>query len=1579
MATSPVFTEVIDVSFDLASFQQSLDKMVNLVKEAYSQMSGMGIDGNAVLGTSAVAGFNEEIGQLRSALEMLGQDFLSNFTKVQTAVVETAGKSAQSAKAAIEETDAAQTKSIKAQLEGLAQFARSSEQAWEIYKQAAKTALDAGLNPKSLTPGAQASTFSAIREQMPTDADKEAMFRGFTPDTKQWFADYAQYLSKIEASTAEAADQITAEWESAQRKQVGVYEQAQAQMESALGKRTALEIESLARSANANEENAAKFRSLTTSFVGDGLNPKSLSQSAQFQVFNELQKWMETSGALGQETFSKLTGAQQEWFVNYAQGIADMENKTRDFFAEQERLAVEAAEAAEAADQKWMQDRGQLIARAQAEMERALKPKEEDGGLFGGTLGMAQTLIEFQLMMKAIQGVTDLIKAPYEIIKGGIEYLNQTQIKADEIRGVIQDNVKFSGDWEAQLQKVDIAAGAVMRKLQDVAIADHLKLPDLTNSFKTLSNAGGANFVKDMNDMVRLAELFNLAMKASGTSTETTRKLVSEIPKALEGTEAPSSRLLLVLHMSAEEFKKMREQALEQKDLVAQLEERLQPYLQSLGRVQEHHEQIVERLELMKNRWEGLAAAPVMDVLDKAMSGFADWCDKNKDKVNDLAGAIGDAATALVKFLSIPLPGVHSDDGHSLVASAASKIGGAIDNTLAFFDGHKTFDQQEAEQKAAAQAALKKAQNTVNGVNFDTTSVMSEPFTATHKPGDLDADKNGADRLRELHEKFSGEIDGIKNDTQKAIQGVDDLLAKSAIASQDAADQKIAALEAEKQRVNDLIAKYKELASHTGAKGTQVAQFKTRLDNTATQTTGDGGSIDTAEGKAQEAADKDAFERKQQYIRDTLKAYTDLHNAQISLAKASGANEAEVARDIAAINEETYNKNVQLLQNDLDANTADTTKRAHLEQELADMKAVHAVQQQLDSKKVADAEIADAMRSIKEQEAIGMAGVHQHEAAVAQMQENGANGGKLRAENQALAQEYLRVVDAALTEVRALLLASEAKNGETEATRKLRVELAQLTAERQKAQNSVNTANRNSHQLTPIGPATSGGNQKAQIDADTKAVTAAAEKVAEDLAQVLKATMSGDADAIKEHTAALQEDTDSLNAAVAQKQSDQSQQQGAAIDKIFGPGFKDDWDSASTGMQKFEVGLDGAANALKTLPGMLGGVISDFKSGNVLGGIGGAMGAAGGIVSMIPGGQLAGGIMSAVGSIVQSISGLFTSAAKHIAEQIDNEISVINAAYSTGDANLITTLNSLKDERNKAISQLSGQKGGQDELMKILGQLDPEINQLWAQVKQIQETFDQGFNVAQVLSKHSQSLADFLSKWQQLNKQVADYIGAGGSIQTATQMLQDSLQQMKEDATDQLRQGYEGAINDALQLNDLIQQRTVLEKQWAQQVFDAANGDALERRGSAAIDHMQDYSYQKQQYQEQLENLNSQISLTQQKVDAEGKIFDIAKSYSGLLEQSNEQQLLDLQEQIQKWKDIKAIADGITYQNGKYGINPGSSLNLGTGAINIVLGGDIATEDGKVIAKEIADALTQALQTLARYGNGNTLQGQGNY
>lgn len=289
------------------------------------------------------------------------------------------------------------------------------------------------------------------------------------------------------------------------------------------------------------------------------------------------------------------------------------------------------------------------------------------------------------------------------------------------------------------------------------------------------------------------------------------------------------------------------------------------------------------------------------------------------------------------------------------------------------------------------------------------------------------------------------------------------------------------------------------------------------------------------------------------------------------------------------------------------------------------------------------------------------------------------------------------------------------------------------------------------------------------------------------------------------------------------------------------------------------------------------GIMKDL--GGSLGKIGSALG---------PWGEIGGAV---IGGILGGIFGAKRKETENIARRIQNEFNKIVMALNVQQTTLASAITQLQSQRDQAVQQLSGRKGGQDTLNQMLPQMDQQINQLKAQ--QTQLIHDMNAQVA-VLSAPVgfQDLLTSLDSVLQKYKQYKDAASSATDLANANKFLALSLQQLQTQNQETLLTDYSSAVQDAIQLQDLALQYQQAQEQYTTQVYDLMSGGVLTRERTFAQTKLQQLAALKQQHDLQMADMKEQLDAADYKVRAESKIFSLATTRIGL-----ETQLLALQDQ----------------------------------------------------------------------------------
>lgn len=401
-------------------------------------------------------------------------------------------------------------------------------------------------------------------------------------------------------------------------------------------------------------------------------------------------------------------------------------------------------------------------------------------------------------------------------------------------------------------------------------------------------------------------------------------------------------------------------------------------------------------------------------------------------------------------------------------------------------------------------------------------------------------------------------------------------------------------------------------------------------------------------------------------------------------------------------------------------------------------------------------------------------------------------------------------------------------------------------------------------------------------------------------------------------------------------------------------------------------------SAINRIANSIDQVIAGFQQDGVLGGISGGLAAA---AQFIPE-----PITRAVVSIASTVTGvlgrIFTALARRLAEQIRKSVENIVDNLNDGSITLGNAVAALEAQRLRAIQELSGKKGGNKELDKLLPDIERQIKTLVKQQEEVRQSFREELNQ---LRLGNDELADFATKWTEINLRVKEFLGSFKDGEEliraqgeAAEFLSLKLKEIRDDAIDQLAEGERQAIDNALELLDLFEQRKSLiedmtraQEEFNRAFFDAVNGAAIERRQSGAVRQgleaarlKSEFEQQKKQNEERLSNLNREIGLKSQIVSKEREAFNIARDKASLQKRSDELALLDADKLIEKYNTLKGIISGIILNSGgQFAVSPGLLGSVGAGSsitvgdINVVVQSNAPILNPEQVGSEIAEQI----------------------
>jgi hypothetical protein len=367
--------------------------------------------------------------------------------------------------------------------------------------------------------------------------------------------------------------------------------------------------------------------------------------------------------------------------------------------------------------------------------------------------------------------------------------------------------------------------------------------------------------------------------------------------------------------------------------------------------------------------------------------------------------------------------------------------------------------------------------------------------------------------------------------------------------------------------------------------------------------------------------------------------------------------------------------------------------------------------------------------------------------------------------------------------------------------------------------------------------------------------------------------------------------------------------------------------------------------------------------GHLFAGFGGAASGPLAIISSITGGSGGSGgafsfLFGGIGKLFSWIGGLFTSGAKRAARQIQSSFEEIVQAFNYGSLTIGQAIDQLEAQRAEAIRNLSGRKGGRDQLNQLIPEFDSALLELRNRQKAIFEQFD----LKLALLRTGEAFRDVAADVRDVITQYRTYVDAGGDLARANDFLSRSLEQLRTDASHQLQAGEESAIEDALRLNDLLLERQKLLADSAEEERQILSRGVLERQQSVAQQKSAEIEAVRRQRDERLAELDSAIQLQQLKVDTESRVFDLARDRVALETRLIELKAEEFEREAAQLAALKEVVAGIVPgAGGFYTLTPALQQVLNLGDIQIVVGQGATTEQARAVGQAVIEEMLQAL------------------
>lgn len=1191
----------------------------------------------------------------------------------------------------------------------------------------------------------------------------------------------------------------------------------------------------------------------------------------------------------------------------------------------------------------------------------------EAEGLFAKWIrGLQQTFMHltryyfaFTVLTTASRVFADTIGLPFILIRDGVKYIRDNEDAAADLVGVMMQNVAYADNYVDRLAAARKVADELVLLLQDRAAVLGLPEETLRGTVKALLDAGAARGVKNMSEMVRLAELFQLTLRAAGVGALAAQGSVSEISKLMRGNVDASNKFLQGLQLTRAEWEKIRDEGMKHGDLLERLTERAKPFLDQTQLMELTASALVTQFDLLRKRVAQQGSAALFTWLRDGLKSLNQWIKDNHDSlilwIKDFGDTLLAAGQAVYNFFT-------ADVVKFAIGTIVMLIKAAVDEIIILVDGIGTGLKQVwtlAKGVKGGFSGIKQAWEEMNKEGYAWWQRTEQRFANFNKLlGSLtnppEQQKKGLETwvdtffkaignenkiasagqvLKEewdaIKQQFQHQVDEIQNTFEELGQFLDEQVAEEKLSQRQRAENLAQFAEVEKTILQRVLSNYQQEAAKKRKEllddawmtltADQARALERSLDNELEQVNRSIVEAIHRINKRVAAARKQGAAEDQQIIRqnfknslETLKREYDQEAEKIEDLAQFGYydplvklnKEIEVAeKRHAAVMAELLAEEERLRQEGAEKYTAAVNRRLAEEQRWAG---------QVERFSRLRAQLEEEEFNRTQEFSLRMTKAHEDAlAASAEMQDllSGREGytealmelneAKLRGINLS-EQEVARQLTLAAVQGKGIetirQLASQYKDLRNERLQLLAAELAQIRQTPDALYREIRTED---------------WLRRRQPELEKEP------KIRENLRR------------------------DSSGRARAQ----------AAVEQLLGIGFFGAINAASSGLSRFAVGMQGAVNAVHQFSGIIDAWREGYAKGGLLGGMGSMMGLFADALVKLP---VIGKFIPIVSGVFSFIGGLFTKAARNIAEEVQRDFESTLNAYRDGDISLVVAISDLERQRREAIVRLSGKKGGKEELDKLLPEFDRELKQL----RQAQEKFITDFEQSLwALQQHSETLVEVNEKWQQINQQVREYIGAGGDAVKAAEFLSLSLARLRSDALQELSRAEQDAIKDAIALNDLLKQRNQLVDEFKQREFDLINQTALERRQAGSVQRGRELQKLREEHEMALKEIDAEITRTQIKVEKQQQIFDLNLEIEALHRRDEQLALEALDLQIKKLMDLKRIADGIQLGPGGWTAAPGFFTAPGNLEINVTVPPPAPNEDPRSYGEQIADGI----------------------
>ena len=316
------------------------------------------------------------------------------------------------------------------------------------------------------------------------------------------------------------------------------------------------------------------------------------------------------------------------------------------------------------------------------------------------------------------------------------------------------------------------------------------------------------------------------------------------------------------------------------------------------------------------------------------------------------------------------------------------------------------------------------------------------------------------------------------------------------------------------------------------------------------------------------------------------------------------------------------------------------------------------------------------------------------------------------------------------------------------------------------------------------------------------------------------------------------------------------------------------------------------ASLIRSVGGIVSGILQSFgaaDAGGRISGIGSAVGAAGGLLGKfksltgfakaIP---FVGQAIEIFGSVVSFFGARARQKTREMAENITAGIEELRSQISSNAIGLGAGIRAMRDELINARRQLSGRKGGKEELKQIESEINRDIKQLQERAREVQQNFLKELELLRV----PKEFRDIAGQIQALVDKSKEYVDSFENIADA-QAAAQNVMEFLELSIKELKDGIEKNMAD-LQAN-LRQARDEFERQ---------EDDILQRgRIDPVVSEVENKRRElvelERQFRERQREINAQLAAEKKKLDfvnqranAERIIADLMDRSAGSLSQA---------------------------------------------------------------------------------------------